>query len=138
MTVMIYGAACSSTRKAKDWFRKNNINYIERNILKDPLTVPELQQILSRTVEGTEEIISTRSKVYKELEVDIDSLPLQELLTLIHKHPRLLRSPIMLDEKRLQVGFHIDDIRQFLPRKTRERQWLQWRMNYLPMTEIVK
>jgi regulatory protein spx len=138
MTVMIYGAACSSTRKAKDWFRKNNIEFIERNILKEPLTVQELQQILRRTVEGTEEIISTRSKVYKELHVDIDSLPLQELLELIHEHPRLLRSPIMLDDKRLQVGFHVDDIRQFLPRKTRERQWLQWRMNYLPMTEIVK
>lgn len=138
MTVMIYGAACSSTRKAKEWFKKNNIAYMERNILREPLTVKELQQILSRTVEGTEEIISTRSKVYKEMNVDIDSLPLQGLLELIHKHPRLLRSPIMIDEKRLQVGFHIDDIRQFLPRKTRERQWLQWRMNYLPMTEILK
>jgi regulatory protein spx len=138
MSVMIYGAACSSTRKAKEWFKKNNIDYVERNILKEPLTVPELQQILSRTVEGTEEIISTRSKVYKELNVDIDSLPLQGLLELIHKHPRLLRSPIMLDEKRLQVGFHIDDIRQFLPRQTREIQWHRWRMNYLPMTEIVK
>jgi regulatory protein spx len=138
MSVMIYGAACSSTRKAKEWFKKFDIEFVERNILKEPLTVNELQQILRRTVDGTEEIISTRSKAYKELNVDIDALPLQELLELIHKHPRLLRSPIMLDEKRLQVGFHVDDIRQFLPRKTRERQWLQWRMNYLPMTEIVK
>lgn len=135
MTVTIYGAACSSTRKAKQWFAKQDIHFVERNILKDPLTVSELQSILRMTVDGTDEIISTRSKIYKELDLDIEALPLQELLQLIHKYPRLLRSPIMVDEKRLQVGYHEDDIRQFLPRKTRERQWLQWRLNHLQLAE---
>lgn len=135
MTVTIYGAACSSTRKAKQWFNKQSIHYVERNILKNPLTVSELQEILRMTVDGTDEIISTRSKVYKDLNLDIEALPLQELLELIHEHPRLLRSPIMVDEKRLQVGYHEDDIRQFLPRKTRENQWLQWRLNHLQLAE---
>lgn len=135
MTVTIYGAACSSTRKAKQWFTKQSIHYVERNILKNPLTVTELQGILRMTVDGTDEIISTRSKIYKDLNLDIEALPLQELLELIHEHPRLLRSPIMVDEKRLQVGYHEDDIRQFLPRKTRERQWMQWRLNQLHLAE---
>lgn len=129
MTVTIYGAACSSTRKARQWFTKQGIEFTERNILRDPLTVDELRAILRMTVDGTDEIISTRSKIYKDLNLDMDALPLQELLELIHKHPRLLRSPIIVDEKRLQVGYHEDDIRQFLPRKTREYQWLKWRMS---------
>ncbi|WP_067729508.1 transcriptional regulator Spx [Oceanobacillus damuensis] len=135
MTVTIYGAACSSTRKAKQWFTKHEINYEERNVMKEALTVNELQSILRMTVEGTDEIISTRSKVYKDLNLDIESLALQELIELIQEHPRLLRSPIMVDEKRLQVGYHEDDIRQFLPRKTREYQWLQWRTNHLSLAE---
>jgi len=135
MIVKIYGAACSSTRKAKQWFTKNEIHYVERNIIKDPLTVNELQDILRMTVEGTDEIISTRSKIYKDLNLDIESLPLQELLELIHQYPRLLRSPIIMDDKRLQVGYHEDDIRQFLPRKTRESQWLKWRMNNFQLAE---
>ncbi|MFC4024242.1 transcriptional regulator Spx [Oceanobacillus longus] len=135
MSVTIYGSACSSTRKAKQWFSKNGINYVERNVMKDELTVHELQSILRMTVEGTDEIISTRSKVYKDLNLDIESLPLQELLELIKEHPRLLRSPIIVDAKRLQVGYHEEDIRQFLPRKTREYQWLQWRTNHLSLAE---
>lgn len=135
MTVTIYGAACSSTRKAKQWFSKHGVKYVERNIIKEPLTVSELQGILRMTVDGTDEIISTRSKIYKDLDLDIEILPLQELLELIHEHPRLLRSPIMVDEKRLQVGYHEEDIRQFLPRKTREYQWLQWRLNRLQLAE---
>ncbi|RLL42709.1 Spx/MgsR family RNA polymerase-binding regulatory protein [Oceanobacillus piezotolerans] len=135
MTVRIYGAACSSTRKARQWFKNQDIEFEERNILREPLTVNELQGILRMTVDGTDEIISTRSKIYKDLKLDVDSLPLQELLELIHKHPRLLRSPIIVDEKRLQVGYHEDDIRQFLPRKTREYQWLKWRMNNFQFAE---
>lgn len=135
MTVKVYGAPCSSTRKAKDWLRKNHIAFVERNILKEPLTVEELQDVLRLTVDGTEEIISTRSKVYKELDLDMDSLPLQELLQPIQEHPGLLRSPILMDNKRLQVGYHEEDIRQFLPRKTRERQWLQWKTNHLRLAD---
>ena len=33
------------------------------------------------TEDGTDEIISTRSKTYQKLNVDIDSLPLQNLYT---------------------------------------------------------
>ncbi|WP_156290040.1 Spx/MgsR family RNA polymerase-binding regulatory protein [Oceanobacillus salinisoli] len=135
MTVTIYGAACSSTRKARQWFKNQEIPFVERNILREPLNVNELQGILRMTVDGTDEIISTRSKIYKDLNLDMDALPLQELLELIHNHPRLLRSPIIIDDKRLQVGYHEDDIRQFLPRKTREYQWLKWRMNNLQFAE---
>ncbi|MGJ9458637.1 Spx/MgsR family RNA polymerase-binding regulatory protein [Oceanobacillus sp. CF4.6] len=135
MIATIYGAACSSTRKARQWFAKNEIPYVERNILRDPLTVSELQGILRMTVEGTDEIISTRSKIYKDLNLNLDDLSLQVLLEIIHNYPRLLRSPIIIDEKRLQVGYHEDDIRQFLPRKTREYQWLKWRVNNLRLIE---
>ncbi|GLO67846.1 Spx/MgsR family RNA polymerase-binding regulatory protein [Oceanobacillus kimchii] len=135
MSVIIYGAACSSTRKAKQWFHKNGIDFEERNVIREPLTVNELQNILRMTVEGTDEIISTRSKIYKDLNLDIESLPLQELLEIIQEHPRLLRSPIMVDDKRLQVGYHEEDIRQFLPRQTREYQWLQWKTNNLRVAE---
>lgn len=71
------------------------------------------------TEDGTEEIISKRSKVYQELDIDIEEMPLQELLDLVQKHPGLLRRPIIMDEKRLQVGYNEDEIRRFLPREVR-------------------
>ena len=46
-------------------------------------------------------------------------MPLQELLDLVQKHPGLLRRPIIMDEKRLQVGYNEDEIRRFLPREVR-------------------
>ena len=76
------------------------------------------------TEDGTEEIISTRSKVFQKLNMDLDELPLQDLLELVQENPGLLRRPIMIDEKRLQVGFNEDEIR-LLPRDVRQLELRQ-------------
>ncbi|MGZ4160021.1 MAG: transcriptional regulator SpxA, partial [Neobacillus sp.] len=91
----------------------------ERNILSEPLTVDEIKSILRLTEDGTSEIISTNSKTFKELNINIESLPLNEFYQLIMEHPKMLRMPIIHDEKRLQVGYNEEDIRSFLPRRLR-------------------
>lgn len=126
MTVTIYGLGCKSTTKAKQWMINNQIPFVERNIKKEPLTVPELQDILRLTMEGTDEIIAKRSSHYQKVEVDFDDLSLVELLEMIQKQPKFLKSPIIVDGNKLQVGYNADEIRQFLPRKTRKFQLLNW------------
>ena len=42
-------------------------------------------------------------KPFKELKIDLDEVPLNQLFSLIQNNPGLLRRPIMLDEKRFQV-----------------------------------
>lgn len=132
---IITGSSSLSTKKAKEWFVKNKIPYVERNVAKDPITLSELQKILRMTVDGTDEIIAKRSKVYKQLNVNLDELPLTELLELFQQNPGLLKTPIIMDEKRLQVGYNEDEIRQFIPRKTRKKQWLNWRLNNFRFVE---
>ena len=60
------------------------------------MNVDEIKQILQMTEDGTEEIISKRSKIFQDLDIDLDELPLQKLYTLIQKNPGLLRRPIIL------------------------------------------
>ncbi|MCM2532774.1 transcriptional regulator SpxA [Neobacillus pocheonensis] len=111
--------SCTSCRKAKAWLEEHHIAYIERNILSDPLTVDEIKSILRLTEEGTSEIISTNSKTFQELNINIESLSLNEFYKLIMKYPQMLRRPIIQDEKRLQVGYNEEEIRSFLPRRLR-------------------
>lgn len=85
----------------------------------------ELKQIFRMTENGTDEIISTRSKTYQQLNVNLETLSLSELFKLIQENPGLLRRPIIVDEKRLQVGYNEDEIRRFLPRKIRTYQLLE-------------
>lgn len=119
MITLYTSPSCTSCRKARAWLEDNNIDYSERNIFSEPLSEVEIKGILKMTEEGTEEIISTRSKAFQELNVDLDEVPLNTLFTLIQENPGLLRRPIILDNKRLQVGYNEDEIRRFLPREVR-------------------
>ncbi|MBC5638666.1 MULTISPECIES: transcriptional regulator SpxA [Ornithinibacillus] len=122
MVTLYTSPSCTSCRKAKAWLKDNQIPFKERNIFSESLTLDEIKEILRMTEDGTDEIISTRSKVFQSLDVNIDQLPLKELFTLIQENPGLLRRPIIIDEKRLQVGYNEDEIRRFLPRTVRTFQ----------------
>jgi regulatory protein spx len=119
MVTLYLSPSCTSCRRAKAWFDEHQIPYKERNIHSEKLSVDEIKDILRYTEDGTDEIISTKSKAFQKLNINIDSISLRELYKLINENPGLLRKPLIMDEKRLQVGFNEEEIRSFLPRKMR-------------------
>ena len=60
-----------------------------------------------------------KKRYAKNLGVDIEDLSMNEVIDIILETPRILKSPILVDNKRLQVGYKEDDIRAFLPRSVR-------------------
>ena len=90
-----------------------------RSIFANPLNKEEIMQVLRMTENGTEEIISTRSRTFQNLKINLDDLSIDQLIDLVEKNPSLLRRPIIMDDRRLQVGYNEDEIRRFLPRKVR-------------------
>lgn len=119
MINLYVSSSCTSCRKARAWLKKHDIPFKERNIFSEPLTKEDIVNILRLTENGTEEIISTRSKAFQELHVNLDDLSIDQLLDLVEKNPSLLRRPFIMDDRRLQVGYNDDEIRRFLPRKVR-------------------
>lgn len=111
--------SCTSCRKAKAWLKEYDISVKERNIFANPLNKEEIMQVLRMTENGTEEIISTRSRTFQNLKINLDDLSIDQLIDLVEKNPSLLRRPIIMDDRRLQVGYNEDEIRRFLPRKVR-------------------
>ena len=116
MVDLYVSPSCTSCRKAKQWLEQHNIPYKERNIISDPLNREEIIHVLRMTEEGTEEIVSTRSKAFQELNIDLDDISKNELIDLIEKNPSLLIRLIILGDRRMQVGYNEDEIRRFLPR----------------------
>ncbi|MFU2164095.1 transcriptional regulator SpxA [Streptococcus pluranimalium] len=125
MITLFLSPSCTSCRKARAWLERHDVDYVEHNIVTNPLTQDELMSILSFTENGTEDIISTRSKVFQRLEVDVDELSISQLIELIASNPSLLRRPIIIDSKRMQIGFNEDEIRAFLPRDYRKQELRQ-------------
>ncbi|HLR91612.1 MAG TPA: transcriptional regulator Spx [Atopostipes sp.] len=120
MIKLYVSPSCTSCRKAKSWLEEHNLEYEEKNIYHEPLSKNEIKEILMLTDEGTEEIISYRSQAYQDLDVDIDALSMNELLDLFIEEPSLIRRPIIMDDRRLQIGYNEEEIRMFLPREIRD------------------
>lgn len=115
--------SCSSCRKAKKFFTEENIPYLEKNILVTDLNENEIRDILTKSENGTEDIISTRSKIIKESGVDVDNMTISELIAFVRANPSVLKRPIMVDESKIQVGYNEEEIRVFIPHERRVAEW---------------
>jgi transcriptional regulator, Spx/MgsR family len=119
MVVIYTTPSCGSCRKAKKWFKERNIPFVEKNIFSVKLTKTDLQNILSLTENGVTDIISTRSKVFMDNNIDLESLTMSQLYEFVIENPSVLRRPLILDQQNLQVGYNEDDIRVFIPKDLR-------------------
>lgn len=119
MVVIYTTPSCGSCRKAKKWFKERNIPFVEKNIFSVKLTKTDLQNILSLTENGVTDIISTRSKVFMDNNIDWESLTMSSLYDFVIENPSVLRRPLIIDQENLQVGYNEDDIRVFIPKDLR-------------------
>ena len=115
--------SCSSCRKVKKWFMEQNIPFIEKNIFAATLNENELKEILIKSENGTEDIISPRSKIVKESGVDLESMTIKELIEFIRNNPSVLKRPIMVDDNKIQVGYNPEEITVFIPQAKRLAMW---------------
>ncbi|AGY82153.1 transcriptional regulator SpxA [Carnobacterium inhibens] len=125
MITLYSSASCTSCRKAKSWLEEHDIPFTEKNVFTEKITDEELKSILQLTENGTKEIISQRSQSFRELDIDIEDMSLGKVLKLIQRHPGIMRRPILVDDKRLLVGYNEEDIRCFLPRDIRKLELLK-------------
>lgn len=130
--VRIYTSpSCSSCRKVKKWFELEGIPFEERNIFSATLNESELKEMLEKSENGTEDIISTRSKVIKEQNLDVENMSISQLVLFIRENPSVLKRPIMVDDRRIQVGYNEEEIRTFIPVSKRQSSFKEKAMNPL-------
>ena len=56
--------------------------------MTSPLSKQELTSILALTENGTDDIISTRSKIFQKLDIDVEDLSISALIHLIEEKDR--------------------------------------------------
>lgn len=120
MIVIYTSPGCASCRKVKAWLKERNIEYVEKNIFTTLLNRKEVKYLLSRSENGTDDIISKRSKIIQEKKIDLDKMSIDELVDFIIENPSILRRPIILSEGNFQVGYDEEEIDAFRPKDLKE------------------
>ena len=114
--------SCSSCKKVKKWFSEQNIPFEEKNIFNKSLKEDELKEMLEKSENGTTDIISTRSKIIKDNNIDVEDMTISEMIKFIRENPSVLKRPIMVDDHRIQVGYNEEEITTFIPKARRFQQ----------------
>lgn len=126
MDNILYTETSSKTcAEAMNWLNENNIPFKERRISKaNPLKMSEIQHMLIISDSGFEEVIKRNKKTIKlngEL-VMVDNLSTKQLVSAIVNQPTILRTPILINEKKMVVGFQISEMGLFIPRSVRKNE----------------
>ena len=120
MVVLYVTHGCISCRRMKKWLEERNICYIEKNVFNVILNDSEIKYLLSRCENGVDDLISRRSKIIKSLDIDLDSMTIDELCCFIARHPAALKRPIIISERNMQVGYDEEEIDAFAIQELRK------------------
>ena len=113
MIVVYTAPGCASCRKVKNYLKDKELVFKEKNIFNTLLNDKEIKYLISRTENGTDDLISKRSKIIQENAVDIDSMSVNELCNYIVNNPSILRRPIIIDDKNMLIGYDDEEIEVF-------------------------
>lgn len=120
MIIIYTTPSCSSCRKAKKWLDDHHVEYQEKNLMVTKISEKDINLMLKNSENGFEDIISKRSRVFIENQLDVEEMSVSELKKFIIENPSVLKRPIIVDDDRMQVGYNDDDIHVFIPKRLRE------------------
>ena len=103
--------------KAKEWLDESDIPYVEREYFDELVTLDEIKQMMTLTELGAEDLIAPEYLSLVKGTVANETVSLSELIDFIQEEPRLLKNPIIFDDKRLMTGFNEDEFQKFIPKE---------------------
>lgn len=123
MVTIYTSPSCASCRKAKKWFDDHHIPYTAKSIFSSDFKAEDVMKILQKAENGSDDVISQRSKIVMENDINFEEMTISQLIAFILENPSILKRPLIIDDRRLQVGYNEDEIRTFIP----EAQRVAWR-----------
>lgn len=113
-TPTIYIGSEHNDKKALEWFRSRNIK-INVKTLKT-ITYEEITAILKLTEGGFNQILRRSQFINKR---QFNRLSFNEAVAWLLENTDLIRTPIIIDNKRVVIGMRDDEIEMFIPREQR-------------------
>lgn len=115
-----YRNRCTSSKRAIQWLNDYDIDISKKNMQE--ISNDELVNILSSTNNGISDILRNYKKFssYKKLKVDVlKEMNFNEALDFLKKNTDIIQTPIIIEEKKILIGYNSEQIRMFLPKEYR-------------------
>ena len=102
--VMYHNPSCSKSRETLQILADNDVTPEIIEYLEEPPNAQELAAIIAKLGISARELLRTTEAVYKDAELDDDSLTEDEIIEAICEYPALLQRPIVVAGDRAVIG----------------------------------
>lgn len=102
--VIYHNPRCSKSRETLQLIEDNNGNPEIIDYLEDPPTPEELKRIIGMLGVEARDLLRTTEPVYRDADLDDDSLDDDEIIEAICEYPALLQRPIVISGKRAVIA----------------------------------
>lgn len=108
---------CTTCIKAKKFLNVNDIDYQDRDIVKDNPSLEELTTWYNNSSIELKKLFNTSGKIYKELNLSakLKEMSDEEKLKLLASDGKLVKRPLIIEnDKILSVGFKEEDYQKYI------------------------
>lgn len=102
--LILHNPSCTKSRATLALLRDRNIEPRVVDYLNEPPSIEELTRIVRMLGTGARGLMRTQEPEYRELGLDDESLPENELIAAMHAHPRLIQRPIVVTRDKAAIG----------------------------------
>lgn len=101
---------CTTCKKAKEWLKENNIEFVERNIIEETPNVEELTNWIKNSKQEIKKWFNTSGLKYKELNIKekLEHMSNKEKIELLASNGMLIKRPLLISDKDILIGFKED------------------------------
>ena len=111
MNSLVWYRKCSTCRKAYDFLKNNNINFIERSIVDEVPTYEELNDWIKKSGLDIKKFFNTSGLKYKELNLKdkLFNMSDEDKIKLLASDGMLVKRPLFINDNIILVGFKEDE-----------------------------
>ena len=103
-TTIYHNPRCSKSRQTLQLLSDNNEQAEIIEYLKTPPDAETLKDILARLGIKPRQLMRTREDIYKELNLDDESLTDEQLINAMVENPKLIERPIVVKDGKVAIG----------------------------------
>ena len=102
--IIYHNPSCSKSRETLQILEDNQVELNIIEYLDQPPTQQELKQIIGMLGISARDLMRTTEQVYKDAELDDESLTEEEIIEAICEFPALLQRPIVVSGNKAVIG----------------------------------
>ena len=107
---------CSTCKRAEQFLKENNVEFVNRNIVEENPTAEELSLWMDKSGLEPRKFFNTSGVLYREMNLKdkIKTMSKEEMIEILSTNGMLVKRPLLVTEDIVLVGFKEENYKEII------------------------